>query len=177
MIIMPYGWPRPHRRSSQARLTSGTSQADASRTTKNRPAEVHGMRQSDEQSRRPDNGTKRAQIGKASGYTHRSFRPFAVHHMYANTAPHRPLVTRADTRCDKKETVRRAAFPQPGGRFRRWWQVLGSNQRRLSRRFYSPLLLPEVHAADQHINRSRLHPGPSPSAMRPWAPGLVHGRG
>jgi hypothetical protein len=29
------------------------------------------------------------------------------------------------------------------------WQVLGSNQRRLSRRFYSPSLLPEVHAADQ----------------------------
>jgi hypothetical protein len=26
----------------------------------------------------PDNGTKRAQIGKASGYTHRSFRPDAV---------------------------------------------------------------------------------------------------
>ena len=37
---------------------------------------------------------------------------------------------------------RRAAFPQPGGRFRRWWQVLGSNQRRLSRRFYRPSLLP-----------------------------------
>jgi hypothetical protein len=30
---------------------------------------------------------------------------------------------------------------QPAGRFRRWWQVLGSNQRRLSRRFYRPLPL------------------------------------
>ena len=31
--------------------------------------------------------------------------------------------------------ARRAAFPQPAGRFPWWWQVLGSNQRRLSRRF------------------------------------------
>jgi hypothetical protein len=27
-------------------------------------------------------------------------------------------------------------FGQVTGRLRRWWQVLGSNQRRLSRRFY-----------------------------------------
>jgi hypothetical protein len=27
------------------------------------------------------------------------------------------------------------AYPQARGCFRRWWQVLGSNQRRLSRRF------------------------------------------
>ena len=39
------------------------------------------------------------------------------------------------------------------------WQVLGSNQRRLSRRFYSPSLLPEAHAADQHIRRSRRDSG------------------
>ena len=32
-----------------------------------------------------------------------------------------------------------------------WWQVLGSNHRRLSRRFYSPLLLAEVDAADQRV--------------------------
>ena len=66
---------------------------------------------------------------------------------------------------------------QLAGRFRRWWQVLGSNQRRLSRRFYSPSLLPEVHSADQHIRRSRRRPAPPPSAMRPCVPGLVHGRG
>src|SRR5690348_6455785 len=59
--------------------------------------------------------------------------------MYAHTAMHRPIVTRTDTHRDEKETARRAAFPQPGGRFRWWWQVLGSNQRRLSRRFYRPL--------------------------------------
>ena len=34
---------------------------------------------------------------------------------------------------------------QLAGRFRRWWQVLGSNQRRLSRRFYSPLLPAPPH--------------------------------
>ena len=114
---------------------------------------------------------------KGSGYTHRSFRPDAVRHLSVTTAMHRPTVTQPDTRRDKKETARRAAFPQPGGRFRRWWQVLGSNQRRLSRRFYRPLLLPEVHAADQHIRHSRRRSAPWPSAMRPWASGLVHGRG
>jgi hypothetical protein len=30
-------------------------------------------------------------------------------------------------------------MPQLADRFRRWWQVLGSDQRRLSRRFYRPL--------------------------------------
>jgi hypothetical protein len=36
-----------------------------------------------------------------------------------------------------------------------WWQVLGSNQRRLSRRFYRPLPFPESHASDQHLRGSR----------------------
>ena len=89
------------------------------------------------QSRRPRNGIKRASIGEGSGYTHRSFRPDAVRYMYVHTATHRPTVTHPDTGRDKKKTARRAAFPQRAGRFRRWWQVLGSNQRRLSRRFYS----------------------------------------
>ena len=88
------------------------------------------------------------QITKASGYTHRWFCPDAVHHMYVHTAMHRPIVTHPDTRRDKKETARRAAFPQTRGRFRWWWQVLGSNQRRLSRRFYRPLL-PTHHIASE----------------------------
>jgi hypothetical protein len=104
-----------------------------------RPAGIPGA-SSGEQSRRPGNGTKRARIGQASGYARRSFRPDAVRSMSVTTATHRPAVTRPDTRRDKKETARRAAFPQPGGRFRWWWQVLGSNQRRLSRRFYRPLV-------------------------------------
>src|SRR5271167_101050 len=84
-----------------------------------------------------------------------------------------------DTRRDKKETACLAAFPQPAGRFRRWWQVLGSNQRRLSRRFYSPILLSEDYAADLRLYLSRQDLRRPPSAMRPWAPGFgvraVHG--
>jgi len=57
---------------------------------------------------------------------------------------------------------------------------LGSNQRRLSRRFYSPSLLTEEHGADQHIRASMRDFGLPPSAMRPWAPGsgdrAAHGR-
>src|ERR1017187_5115402 len=56
------------------------------------------------------------------------------------------------------------------GRFRRGWQVLASNQRRLSRRFYSPSLLAEAYAAGQHIRRSRLCPGPSPSVRTGLGP-------
>ena len=54
-----------------------------------------------------------------------------------------------------------------------WWQVLGSNQRRLSRRFYSPSLLTEEPGADQHIRVSMRDLGLPPSAMRPWVPGSV----
>src|SRR5271166_1902320 len=92
--------------------------------------------------------------------------------MYVHTAMHRPIVTHPDTWRDKKETARRAAFPQPAGRFRRWWQVLGSNQRRLSRRFYSPILLSEAYAADLRLCASRRDLGPPPSAIRPWTTGF-----
>jgi hypothetical protein len=37
--------------------------------------------------------TGRTQIGKASGYAHRSFRPDAVRYMSVTTATHRPPVT------------------------------------------------------------------------------------
>ena len=77
--------------------------------------------------------------------------PSVRKHCYAST--------HGDTRRDKKETARRAAFPQQAGHFTRvWqvlWQVLGSNQRRLSRRFYSTLAPPEPPSADQRIRRSR----------------------
>jgi hypothetical protein len=85
------------------------------------------------------NGIKRSRIGGGSGYTHRSFCPDAVRYISVTIAMHRPAVTHPDTESDKRETARRAAFPQRAGRFPRVWQVLGSNQRRLSRRFYSPL--------------------------------------
>ena len=132
----PIRQPAPAAGTNKARPPPG-----ASRTAKNRPTGMRGIRQSGEQSRCPGNGTKRARIGKASGYSHRSFRPDAVRYLSVTTAMHRPAVTHPDTRRDKKETARRTAFPQQAGRFRRWWQVLGSNQRRLSRRFYRPLPL------------------------------------
>jgi hypothetical protein len=46
---------------------------------------------------------------------------------------------------------------------------VGSNHRRLSRRFYSPLAPPESLAADQRGRRPRCDFGPPPSAMCPWA--------
>jgi hypothetical protein len=62
--------------------------------------------------------------------------PDVVRYASVDTATHRLTVTHRDTRRDKKETARRAENSQLAGRFRRWWQVLGSNQRRLSRRFF-----------------------------------------
>ncbi len=98
---------RPGRRHEQAQPAAQREQDGEGR---NRPGcPVH---QSGEQSRRPDNGAKRAQIGKASDYTHRSFRPDAARYMSVTTATHRPTVTHPDTRRDKKEAARRAAFPQ-----------------------------------------------------------------
>ena len=47
--------------------------------------------------------------------------------------------------------------------------MLGSNQRRLSRRFYSPILLFEAYAADLRLCASRRDLGPPPSAIRPCA--------
>ena len=99
---------------------------------------MHGMHQSGEQSGRPRNGTKRARIGKASGSADRLLCPDAVRYLSVTIATPCPTAAHDGTRRDKKETARRAAFPQRAGRFRRWWQVLGSNQRRLSRRFYRP---------------------------------------
>ena len=87
---------------------------------------------------------------KADGAHRPSWRPDAVRYASVDTATHRPTVTHSDTRRDEKETARLAENPQLAGRFRRWWQVLGSNQRRLSRRFYRPLLFhPGQHPANQ----------------------------
>src|ERR1017187_1560978 len=131
----------------------------ASRTPENRTARMRGMHQPDDQSGRPYKGTKRARIGKGSGYTHRWFGRNADSFLYVDSAMHRPAVTPPDTNRDKKKTAARAAFPQRAGRFPRVWQVLGSNQRRLSRRFYRPLplatratcLVPQALAAQRRI--------------------------
>ena len=70
-------------------------------------------------------------------------RPTPVRHASVDTATQRPAALQDDTRWDREETARQRENSQLADRFRRWWQVLGSNQRRLSRRFYRPLALPE----------------------------------
>ena len=83
--------------------------------------------------------------GKPTVRTDRPGGPDAVRYASVDTAMHRLTVTHRDTRRDKKETARLAENSQLAGRFRRWWQVLGSNQRRLSGRFYRPLLRATLH--------------------------------
>jgi hypothetical protein len=100
-----------------------------------------------------------------------------VRYASVDTATQRPTALQGDTRWDREETARQRENLQLAGRLRRQWHLLGSNQRRLSRRFYGPSLLPGSHAADQRIRASRRDSGPPPSAIRPCAPGVGHGRG
>ena len=72
----------------------------------------------DEQSRCPENRTNgRRSAKRAVIRTARSARTLSIY-MSVTTATHRPAVTHPDTHRDKKKTARRAAFPQPRGRFR-----------------------------------------------------------
>jgi hypothetical protein len=89
------GWCGPIRQPAPAAGTKGqpAAQREQEGEEPNRPTGMSGT-SSDEQSGRPDYGTKRAQIGKASGYTHRSFRPVPVRYLSVTTATHRP---RGDT--------------------------------------------------------------------------------
>jgi hypothetical protein len=106
-------------------------------------------------------------VEKPTVRTDRPGGPDALRYTSVDTATYRPAVTHRDTRRDKKETAPRVRFRSQGAIFRRWWQVLGSNQRRLSRRFYSPSLRAESNAGDQRIRRPRRAGGPTPSAIRP----------
>ncbi len=109
----------------------------------------------------------RAVRGKPSGYTDRPTSTKPVRYASVDPATQRPTARQGDTRRDRAETARIAENSQLAGRLRRWWQVLGSNQRRLSRRFYSPYALPESPPADQRGRASRRESGLPPSAMRP----------
>jgi hypothetical protein len=124
---------------------------------------------------------ERAPGPPSSGYPHRSLAAIPVRHASVDPATQRPTALQGATPRDQAETPRQREISQLTGRFRRVWQVLGSNQRRLSRRFYSPSLLPEVSAADQCIGCSKRVWGLPPSAMRPWAPDfgdhIGHGQG
>jgi hypothetical protein len=74
----------------------------------------------------------------ASGSVNRWLRPDSVRHMSVTTAMQGLTAAHHDTQRDNSKAAREPGYAQATGRFRRWWQVLGSNQRRLSRRFYSP---------------------------------------
>jgi hypothetical protein len=98
-------------------------------------------------------------------------------------AESRPLYVRGSSGCSGTRrykaagpgtaTKRSASREIPAsGPFLQVWQVTGSNHRRLSRRFYSTLLLTESPPVDQLIRRSRGVCGPSPSAMRPLGAGF-----
>jgi hypothetical protein len=75
------------------------------------------------------------QIRASSVHAHRSLAQIPVRYVSVDPATPRPTPIQGDTRRDREETARPAAFMQLAGRFRRWWQVQGSNLRRLSRRF------------------------------------------
>ena len=78
-VAASMGWRGPMRKLAPAAGTNKTSPpSSASRTAENRLPGMRGMHRSGERSGCPDDGTKRARIGKASGSADRSFGPDAV---------------------------------------------------------------------------------------------------
>ena len=77
------------------------------------------------------------EIGGASGSVNRLLRPESVRHMSVTTATQRLTTAHHETRRHNNKKARETGKTQLTGYLRRWWQVLGPNQRRLSRRFYS----------------------------------------
>ena len=117
---------------------------------------------------RPFAGPVRGRPRKTNGVPDRATGTDAVRYTSVDTATHRPAVTHPDTGRDKKETARLAENSQLAGRFRRWWQVLGSNQRRLSRRFYRPLLRAFSYTPDQRKRRNAASSATGLSAIWPY---------
>jgi len=70
-----------------------------------------------------------------SGSVNRWLRPDSVRYMSVTTAMQGLTAAHHETRRDNSKASRESGYAQATGRFRRWWQVLGSNQRRRSRRF------------------------------------------
>ena len=108
---------------------------------------------------------------RASGSVNRLLGPESVRHMSVTTATQGLTAAHRETQRNNSKKARETGKTQLTGRFRRWWQVLGSNQRRLSRRFYSPILLFESSGADQRMRAWRLVSGLRPSARCPCARG------
>jgi hypothetical protein len=71
-----------------------------------------------------------SQTEKSSGSVNRWLRPDSIRHMSVTTAMQRLTVAHHDTQCDSTKTARDPGYAPVTGRFRWWWQVLGSNQRR-----------------------------------------------
>jgi len=69
----------------------------------------------------------------------RWLQPDSVRHMSVTTATQRLTAAHHETRRHNNKKARETGKIQLTGYLCRWWQVLGSNQRRLSRRFYRPL--------------------------------------
>jgi hypothetical protein len=82
----------------------------------------------------------------ASGSVNRLLRPDSVRHMSVTTAMQGLTAAHHDTQRNKRKKAREPGYAQATGHFRWWWQVLGSNQRRLSRRFYRPPVLIQLYA-------------------------------
>ena len=108
---------------------------------------------------------------KADGAHRPSWQPDAVRYVSVDTATQGPTALQGDTRWDKKETAQIAENSQLSGRFRRWWQVLGSNQRRLSRRFYRPLAM-WARLERHRPGNCRLSPADPPGKPQ-FVPGMV----
>jgi hypothetical protein len=70
-----------------------------------------------------------------SGSVNRSSCPDSVRHMSVTTAMQGHTAAHHETQRDNSKAAHEPGYAQATGHFRRWWQVLGSNQRRLSRRF------------------------------------------
>src|ERR1039457_4102857 len=114
---------------------------------KNRPAGIRGIQSQASSPGVRATGQNGRRSAKASGYANRSFRPDAVRYMTVTTTMHRPTVTHNETCRDKKKRAAGPRFRSQEGRFHSWWQVLGSNQRRLSRRFYRPRVLKQPYTS------------------------------
>jgi hypothetical protein len=165
-------------RASRTRLRPARPRRDtgvAGRTRHARPAQrrTSGPKYS------AQNGPSVAVRGIADGVHRPSWRPDAVRYTSVDTATHRLTVAHIDTRRDKKETARLAENSQLAGRFRRWWQVLGSNQRGLSRRFYRPLSSCTSHMPLTCINvpRGQIPVRCRPSGVRATLARAAHGQG
>jgi hypothetical protein len=106
-------------------------------------------------------------VGEASGSVNRSLRPDSVRHVSVTTAMQGLTAARHDTQRDNSKAAREPGYAQATGRFRRWWQVLGSNQRRLSRRFYRQTSFTVLQAADLGVQRCSAPLSPRRSVQVP----------